>query len=740
MRRKMRRWGVSGGLLWGLHAGSLALQVPAPVLPQAAVQPALPASGSEVSVQAAGKALELGHQLGRLVDAWIHQGDESPTEILDLLQRMETSEPPPAGVSAVLWRHTLWHAQALIAARTGMIPSLQAALGHLRELDPERREARVRADQALALAQYATLSGDAGTARSQAQAAQQDYALVCEATVPSSMCSLRAWWYSLDLMAEQARVEGHYVQAQDWSLRARKIAQRAGDQGLEVRSALGVAYAQHALGQYTQAEQTLQQMTRPVQGESLQVALLHWRVAEAALGQAQLPRETQLLKLTEAWELSQQIGAPRLSAQVQLALARYWLESRPQRALTLAEEALRALRLTQDVPLQAQLHHVSGLARLLLRQPTGPGERELKRAQDVWQASGAWAHQAAGWREASVIFERLGRVAEALQYFHQERVLLERIEQDNRQAFMAQLREQFAVAKKQRELDQLSRTHALETAQLDHQALVVRLVVLTVAFLVLISVLVLLLAMRARDLTRRLSHSEGELRLQSERDALTGLANRRHVSNRLQTAHLYEVFQGGIMLLDIDHFKHINDEQGHAAGDAVLVEVAERLLQVVGEQGLVSRWGGEEFLVWVDDPVASLDALAQRVLHAIGDVPVVLADGQALRVTVSMGHGLFPLLGSSAKLGWERALKLVDMLLYAAKQQGRDRAIGLQTLSPSVGPREVDALDCHADVQALGPGTQLSVYRRQTADFSVLMPSPTLPHSATSLALGSARG
>lgn len=740
MRRKMRRWGVAGGLLWGLHAGSLALQVPTPVPPQAAVQPASPASGSEVPVQAAGKALEQGHQLGRLVDAWIHQGDESPAEILDLLQRMETSEPPPTGVSAALWRHTLWHAQALIAARAGMIPSLQTALGHLRELDPERREARVRADQALALAQYATLSGDANTARSQAQAAQRDYALVCEAAVPSPLCSLRAWWYSLDLMAEQARVEGHYVQAQDWSLRARKIAQRAADEGLEVRSALGVAYAQHALGQYNQAQQTLQQMIRPVQGESLQVALLHWRVAEAALGQAQLPRETQLLKLTEAWELSQQIGAPRLSAQVQLALARYWLESRPQRALTLVEDALRALQRTQDVPLQAQLHHVDGLARLLLRRPVGEGEQELKRAQNLWQASGAWAHQAAGWREASVIFERLGRTAEALQYFHQERVLLERIEQDNRQAFMAQLREQFAVAKKQRELDQLGRTHALETAQLDHQALVVRLVVLAVAFLVLISVLVLLLAIRARDLTRRLSHSEGELRLQSERDALTGLANRRHVSNRLQTAHLYEVFQGGIMLLDIDHFKHINDEQGHAAGDAVLVEVAQRLVRVVGEQGLVSRWGGEEFLVWVDDPVASLDALAQRVLHAIGDVPVVLADGQALRVTVSMGHGLFPLLGSNAKLGWERALKLVDMLLYAAKQQGRDRAIGLQTLSPSVGPREVDALGCHADVQALGPGTQLSVYRRQTADFSVLMPSPTSPHSGTSLALGSTGG
>ncbi len=128
------------------------------------------------------------------------------------------------------------------------------------------------------------------------------------------------------------------------------------------------------------------------------------------------------------------------------------------------------------------------------------------------------------------------------------------------------------------------------------------------------------------------------------------------------------------------------------------------------------------------------------MLHAIGDVPVVLADGQTLRVTVSLGHGLFPLLGRDAKLGWERALKLVDMLLYAAKQQGRDRAIGLQALSPKVGPKEVDALSCHADVQALGPGTQLSVYRRQQADFSLLTSLETPSPPATALALGSAVG
>lgn len=739
----MSRWG-SLALCWGLHGAALALQVPVPVLPQAAVQSASPVQpGGVASVPApvlgVSKTQELSSLVGRLVDAWVHQGDESPTEMLDLLQRMETSEPPPPGVPLTLWRHTLWHTQALIAARAGMIPSLQAALGHLRELDPERKEARLRADQALALAQYAMLSGDAVMARSQAQAAQQDYALVCESPVPHAMCSLRAWWYSLDLMAEQARVEGRYVQARDWSLRAQKIAQRAADEGLEVRSTLGVAYAQHALGQYSQAQHTLHKMVRPVQGESLQVALLEWRLAEVALGQARLPRETQLLKLTEAWELSQQMGVRRLSAQVQLAMARYWLEHRPQRALVLAQEALRALHPTQDVPLQAQLFHVSGLASLLLRQ-AADGQAKLKQAQDMWKASGAWAHQAAGWREASMIFERLGRTAEALQYFHEERVLLERIEQDNRQALMAQLREQFAVAAKQRELDQLGRTHTLEMAQLDHQALVVRLVVLTVVFLVLLSALVMLLAMRARDLTRRLRHSEGELRLQSERDALTGLTNRRHVSNRLQRARLYDEFQGGVLLLDIDHFKHINDQQGHAAGDAVLVEVAARLLRSVGEQGLVSRWGGEEFLVWVDDPVASLDALAQRVLHAIGDVPVVLADGQTLRVTVSLGHGLFPLLGRDAKLGWERALKLVDMLLYAAKQQGRDRAIGLQALSPKVGPKEVDALSCHADVQALGPGTQLSVYRRQQADFSLLTSLETPSPPATALALGSAVG
>lgn len=729
MRLPGRGWRCSslwliGGLLGG-HASVEALQVPPPVAPQAAAQPALPPvekAASAVQLRLSqGRVQELSGSMGRLVEAWMHQGDEDPGAILKSLGNMAASEAPPPGMSVALWRQNLWHAQALIAARTGDISALQAALQSLRELDPQRQDARIRADQALALAQFAVLSGEAVNARAQAQSAQQDYALVCSVPTPTMACSLRAWWYSLEVLTEQALAEGRFVQARTWATLAQQVARRAGDEGLEANSVLAAAYAQHALGQYTAAQQTLHRLASPLRGESLHITLLRWRLAEVALNQAHLSRETQLLKLTEAWELSQQIGSVRWMGQVRLALARYWLMQRPQRALVLAQDALQTLHRFPDVPLQAQLTHVMGLARTLLRQ-TAAGQADLSRAQDLWRSSGAWAHQAAGWREASVIFESLGRIGEALQFFHEEQSLRSRIEQDNRRALVAQLREQFEVAAKLHQLEQLSRLHRLEQIELEHQALVTRLVVIGVTFLVLVIGLMLLLAMRARDLTRRLRRSEGELRLQSERDALTGLVNRRYVSNCLQNAALYDEFQGGVLLLDIDHFKRINDELGHAAGDAVLVEVSTRLQRVVGEQGLVSRWGGEEFLVWVDDPVESLDALAQRILHSVGDVPIRLPGDESRVVTISLGYGLFPSLESDLKLGWERALKLVDMLLYAAKQRGRDQAMGLQGLSPTVRSDDIDALSCQADIGSLGDGTQLSLYRRKSADFCLLTP------------------
>ncbi|MBK9571457.1 MAG: GGDEF domain-containing protein [Rhodoferax sp.] len=122
------------------------------------------------------------------------------------------------------------------------------------------------------------------------------------------------------------------------------------------------------------------------------------------------------------------------------------------------------------------------------------------------------------------------------------------------------------------------------------------------------------------------------------------------------------------MILDVDHFKHINDSWGHATGDAVLVEVAQRLRTTVRESDMVLRWGGEEFLVY--SPRAHplhLEGLAQRLLEAVGGTSIVVG-GQSIAVTVTAGFIALPYSHIPETLcNWEKALQIADMALYLGR-------------------------------------------------------------------------
>lgn len=127
-------------------------------------------------------------------------------------------------------------------------------------------------------------------------------------------------------------------------------------------------------------------------------------------------------------------------------------------------------------------------------------------------------------------------------------------------------------------------------------------------------------------------------------------------------------------MVDLDHFKHVNDRYGHAAGDSILVQMQERLREVFRESDYVIRWGGEEFLVLArathrDD--ASL--LAERMRRAVGERDFVLPDGELLRKTCSIGFACFPFLPAQPRLlSWSQVVELADQGLYIAKRSGRD--------------------------------------------------------------------
>jgi two-component system, cell cycle response regulator len=160
------------------------------------------------------------------------------------------------------------------------------------------------------------------------------------------------------------------------------------------------------------------------------------------------------------------------------------------------------------------------------------------------------------------------------------------------------------------------------------------------------------------------------------RDALTGLYNRRHLEHQLDveiSAALRHGTPMSVVMLDIDHFKNVNDTHGHAAGDAVLEAFAATLKKIVRPEDFLARYGGEEFtLILRDTTTAGAVALANRLRVAIEATPVVF-DGTTINITSSSGVASFDECAEPTKTA---LMKLADERLYAAKQGGRNRVVG----------------------------------------------------------------
>jgi diguanylate cyclase (GGDEF)-like protein len=133
-------------------------------------------------------------------------------------------------------------------------------------------------------------------------------------------------------------------------------------------------------------------------------------------------------------------------------------------------------------------------------------------------------------------------------------------------------------------------------------------------------------------------------------------------------------------MIDVDHFKTVNDTHGHATGDTVLVEVAQRLRGVVRETDFLVRWGGEEFLLVARATHADEGpVLAERLRGAVAARPFALGDGRSLTSTCSIGFAGYPFYPDEPRLAsWSEITRLADQALYLAKKEGRDRWVGFR--------------------------------------------------------------
>ena len=181
-----------------------------------------------------------------------------------------------------------------------------------------------------------------------------------------------------------------------------------------------------------------------------------------------------------------------------------------------------------------------------------------------------------------------------------------------------------------------------------------------------------LVMIRIGRLSAQRGRAEQALLHQATHDALTGLPNRREFSTRL-TATVAQHRPLVVLFCDLDGFKAVNDRLGHAAGDLLLVEVAGRLRRCVREDDVVSRFGGDEFLIMCPDAETSdASELCVRIDHAMRD-PVVL-DGESVRIGASIGAVI-----GDGTIDAEELIHRADAAMYEAKQTRRT-APGVRTV------------------------------------------------------------
>ena len=261
-----------------------------------------------------------------------------------------------------------------------------------------------------------------------------------------------------------------------------------------------------------------------------------------------------------------------------------------------------------------------------------------------------------------------------------------------RQQSLAELSSKFDSERRARQIDLLTRDNAIKSAALNTDRLHQQLV-LTVALLAISLCVTLGWAFRgARKANKR-------LRYNSEHDPLTGLPNRRFFNEHVLAERGTGQFEGSVLIIDIDHFKRINDQHGHLAGDRVLACIGKRLVAALRAADTLVRWGGEEFLV-VLPPMSEiqLEDTARRLLCAVAQEPI-LWQRQTIYSTVSIGYASFPLPGTSLNVSLGRAISLADKALYQAKLRGRNLACGVSALHAE-SEVELSAINTDLDVTA----------------------------------------
>lgn len=364
----------------------------------------------------------------------------------------------------------------------------------------------------------------------------------------------------------------------------------------------------------------------------------------------------------ESLQISRDLNYPRGEAYALRGLAA--VENglnHPRAALEILERAQTLQRQTPDARLEAQINLARGIALHQLEQLPASANA-LEDALQVFRQAASLYELRTTYKELAAVYAGMGNWRTAYGYLDKASETAENQFRNQIDQRFASLKVEFDTAAKEKENALLMRENAANQKTLAEQARSRHLQAIVILLTVVLAGVLLGLALHQRRTSLR-------MRSLAMTDELTGVPNRRAVLGRLQPlVQAADRVPCAVLIIDIDHFKSINDQHGHAEGDAALKLVAAGLSAGVADRGFVGRMGGEEFIAVLPGcELTQAVEVAEQIRTAVMSIDSLhwLADR---RITVSIGVTVCTQAGESSSLMLQRA----DAALYEAKRGGRN--------------------------------------------------------------------
>lgn len=487
--------------------------------------------------------------------------------------------------------------------------------------------------------------------------------------------------------AVMKRSAGDYPASLKVALEAIDMAEQHGLRDQFLIASQGLADLYDIVGEYELGFTVLNKALKEATQTKNVMHLAVLKISQYSLFSSTNKPDQALHALVEAHKLAATIAAQEVQAVVAANLSGIYLERKQfSRAAAYANEALSLARALGLPRLEAAALLNLGEYQLQV------GQREQARAN--FEKAFAYMdkeHDKPALRDVLVDYadtlEKTGDLAGALKAIKRERALTQELFDSERKKAVWELQQKYASSEQERRIAALDKSNAVKEAKIEAQRVRQQLWWLVTAIAVGFATALGIFYRKLRSTYHLLELKSEALHQQGQRDPLTGLYNRRHF-------HDFMCDTGGIdqrqspapdsvsllMMLDIDHFKLVNDRYGHAAGDAVLKRVAARLAAALRDTDMIVRWGGEEFLAYLPSvPLSDVDEITRRVLNGISG-ETVWDHGHPIVVSASVGYLTLPMSQDLPDLTWEHAIVLTDLAMYHAKTHGRNRAYGLSSV------------------------------------------------------------